>query len=40
MLRSHPDIQECAVVEVADIEWGVVSSHLQFVCLFLATPNC
>ena len=22
VLRSHPDIQECAVVGVADIEWG------------------
>jgi malonyl-CoA/methylmalonyl-CoA synthetase len=22
MLRSHPDIQECAVVGVADLEWG------------------
>jgi malonyl-CoA/methylmalonyl-CoA synthetase len=22
VLRSHPDIQECVVVGVADIEWG------------------
>jgi malonyl-CoA/methylmalonyl-CoA synthetase len=33
VLRSHPDIQECAVVGVADIEWG------ERVCAALVLEN-